>query len=101
VPLDRLGDHRRLPGAEQSRRRRAAHLEVELVRDLEPDRLGQPGRFVEARGDVAPARLAGQLGKGDEGAGAAAELVVALAVEGGQAAGSSSSASTKLTGCSG
>ena len=73
---------------------------MEPVGDLDADRLGQAGRLVEARGDVAPA-VAAQLGQCDDGAGAAADLVVGRSFEDAQAAGSSSSVSTKLTGCSG
>ena len=74
---------------------------MELVGDLDSDRLGQPRRLLEARVDVAesPPRL--QVGKGDDRLGTAAELAVGRLFGEAQAAGSSSSWSMKLTGRSG
>jgi hypothetical protein len=101
VPLDRLGDQVRLPRSEQGRRLRPADSEVEPLGDVDPDRFGEAGRLVEPRLDVAPARFSRQVGKGEDGSGPSAELVVALALGGAQLGGSSSSASAKLSGCSG
>ena len=72
---------------------------MEPVGDLDSDRLGEARRFLEPRGGVA-ARFGAEIGKDDEGAGAAG-VIALLAVEDAQAAGSSSSASAKFTGCSG
>ena len=74
---------------------------MKLVGDVEADRLGEAGRFREARVDVPapPPRL--HIGKGDDHPGAAGELAVVLLAGGAQAAGSSSSCSMKLTGRSG
>jgi hypothetical protein len=46
---------------------------MEPIGHFQADRLGQAGRLVEARGDVAPA-VAAQLGQCDDGAGAAADV---------------------------
>ena len=46
---------------------------MKLVLDLDPDRLGEPGRLVEPCVGVAE-RLPAQVRQGDDGAGAAGEL---------------------------
>ena len=74
---------------------------MELVGDVEADRLGQPGRLVEASVDVAPPPPRLEVGKGDDGLGAAGELAFVRSIDDAQAAGSSSSWSMKLTGRSG
>jgi hypothetical protein len=74
---------------------------MEALADVEADRLGEARRLVEPRGDVAPRFARRQLGKDDQGFGAAAELAVGRPVEDAQAAGSSSSCSEKLSGRSG
>jgi hypothetical protein len=77
---------------------------MDLLGDLDADRLGKARGLLEARLGVAP-RLAAssfsEVGKGDDGAGAASVILVRIAIEDAQAADSSSSASTRLTGCSG
>ena len=77
---------------------------MELFGHFDPDRPRQPGSLVEpclrvATGIAAPPFP--QIGKGDDGAGATAKILVRIPVEDAQAADSSSSASTRLTGCSG
>jgi len=100
LPLDRFGDLLDLPLAEQGRRPRLADSETQPVGDGEADRPGEAGRLVEPRVGVAPP-LPSQLGEGDDGAGAAGELVRTVLVEDAQALCSWSSASWKLTACSG
>jgi hypothetical protein len=73
---------------------------MELVGDVDADRFGEARRLVEARFDVA-ARRAAEVGKSDDGAGAAGEIRVVAVESGGQAPCSSSWASTKLMGLSG
>jgi hypothetical protein len=93
-----------LAGSEQGRRPRLADAEMELLGDLDADRLGEAGGFVEPCLRVAaglPAPPLAKIRESDDGAGAAAEILVRIAVEDAQAADSSSSASTRLTGCSG
>ena len=69
--------------------------------DVDADRLGETSSLVEARLDVAGIVVAAEIRKGDDGAGAAREIVVGIAIEDAQAADSSSSWSMKLTGRSG
>jgi hypothetical protein len=73
---------------------------MEPVGDVDPDRLGEAGRLIEARFDVAPPPPLRHVGKGDDGLRAAGEFVVGRVGEA-QAAGSSSSCSMKLIGRSG
>ena len=77
---------------------------MDLLGDVDADRLGEAGSLVEPRLGVAPCLAAtalAEIREGDDGTGTAAEIVVRFAVEDAQAADSSSSASTRLTGCSG
>ncbi len=73
---------------------------MKLLGDFDPDRLGEAGGLVEPRLRV-PAVPVAEVGKRDDGAGAAAELGVGLSVENAQTDDSSSSCSMKLTGRSG
>ena len=71
------------------------------VGDLDPDRLGEAGRLLEASVDVAPSPPRLHVGERDDRLGTAAELAVGRLLGETQAAGSSSSCSMKLTGRSG
>ena len=73
---------------------------MELLGDVDPDRLGEAGRFLEPRLDVAKRIAGAEIGKGDDGAGAAGEFVTGIAVEAAQAPCSSSLVS-RLSGLSG
>jgi len=73
---------------------------MELVGDVDPDRLGKAGRLLETRLDVAERVAGAEIGEGDDGAGAAGELVFFTAIERAQAPCSSSWAS-RLSGLSG
>jgi hypothetical protein len=73
---------------------------MELSGNVDADRLGKAGGFVETRGGVA-AGGAAEVRKGDDGAGAAGKFRVAAFEAGAQAICSSSCASTKLIGLSG
>jgi len=97
---DRLTDPVDLARAEQGRRARLADAEMQTLFDLDADRLGKAGGFVEPRADVADAVLAG-VGQGNDRARAARDVSIGLAVENAQARGSSACASIRLTGCSG
>jgi hypothetical protein len=98
--LDRGGDRLDLARTEQGRRPRRTDAVAQLLRDIEADRPGQARRLLEPRIGVAAPRPP-QLRQGDDGAGAAGEVVLVGSLEDAQAPGSSSSASMKLTGCSG
>jgi hypothetical protein len=97
---DGLGDRLGLALAEQGRRPGAADPEMELLGDVDPDRLGKPRRLLEPRLDVAKRIAGAEIGKGDDGAGAAGEFVTGIAVEAAQAPCSSSLVS-RLSGLSG
>ena len=74
---------------------------MEPVGDLDADRLGEARRLVEARLDVAPALAAAHVGQGDDRRAPRVNSPSDDLLGNAQAAGSSSSCSTKLTGCSG
>ena len=96
----RVADPLDLPRPEQGRRLGLADAEMQLVLDRDADRLGEPGRLVEPRVGAAQ-RLLAEVGKGDDGSGAAGELGGGFALRKIQLAGSSPCASTRLTGRSG
>jgi hypothetical protein len=73
---------------------------MEPFGDVDPDRLGETGGFVQPRLDVAPGVAVAEIGESDDGAGAAGELVRGIAVERTQA-GCSSSWVSRLIGPSG
>jgi hypothetical protein len=101
---DLLGQFLDLTGPEQGCGPRLANAEMELVRNLDADRLGKAGGLLQASfGVAAPLAAAAfaEIGEGDDGSGTTAKIVVRIPVEDAQAADSSSSASTRLTGCSG
>jgi hypothetical protein len=89
-----------LAGPEQGRGLGGADLERKLLGDDNADRLGQPRRFVQARGR-GPAGAGAKLGKDYDCAGASANLCFTASIENAQAPDSSSSPSIKLTGRSG
>jgi hypothetical protein len=101
LALQNAGDPLHLSLAEQGGRARPAYLEVELLDDVDADRLGETRRLVEARLDVARIVVAAEIREGDDGSGAARKFGVGIAIENAQAADSSSSWSMKLTGRSG
>jgi hypothetical protein len=99
APAQGVADLLDLARAEQGCRARLADLEGQPLLDLDADRLGEADGLLEPGLDVA-LRTPPEVGKSDDGAGAAGELV-GIAIENAQPCGSSPWASARLTGRSG